>query len=30
LLTNLAAADVSHAQLDRIYLDCMHDAAVAQ
>jgi ABC-2 type transport system ATP-binding protein len=29
LLTNLAAADVSHAQLDQIYLDCMHDAANA-
>lgn len=30
MLTNIAAADVSHAQLDRIYLDCMHDAGVAQ
>jgi len=27
LLTNLAAADVSHAQLDQIYLDCMHESA---
>jgi ABC-2 type transport system ATP-binding protein len=26
LLTNLAAADVSHARLDQIYLDCMHDS----
>lgn len=30
LLTNLAATDVSHTQLDQIYLDCMHDAGVAQ
>lgn len=30
LLTNLAAGGVSHAQLDQIYLDCMHDARAAQ
>lgn len=30
LLTNLSAADLSHAQLDRIYLDCMHDSGVTQ
>jgi ABC-2 type transport system ATP-binding protein len=29
LLTNLPAADISHAQLDRIYLDCMHDGNAA-
>lgn len=29
LITNLAAADVSHAQLDEIYLDCMHDSSTA-
>jgi ABC-2 type transport system ATP-binding protein len=28
LLTNIAAADVSHAQLDQIYLDCMHDGGL--
>jgi ABC-2 type transport system ATP-binding protein len=27
LLTNIVADDVSHAQLDRIYLDCMHDSS---
>jgi ABC-2 type transport system ATP-binding protein len=30
LLRNLAAADVSHAQLDQIYLDCMHDDGVSR
>lgn len=30
LLTNLSAADLSHAQLDLIYLDCMHDSGVTQ
>jgi ABC-2 type transport system ATP-binding protein len=30
LLTNLAAGDVSHAQLDQIYLDCMQDDGAAQ
>ncbi|MGH8178484.1 MAG: ABC transporter ATP-binding protein [Steroidobacter sp.] len=29
LVENLAAAEVSHAQLDRIYLDHMHDAGAA-
>jgi ABC-2 type transport system ATP-binding protein len=29
LLANVAAADVSHAQLDRIYLDCMHDGGAS-
>ena len=29
LLTNLVAADVSHAQLDQIYLDCMRDSSSA-
>jgi len=30
LLINLAASEVSHTQLDQIYLDCMHDASAAQ
>ena len=29
LLTNLDATDVSHAELDQIYLDCMHDLPAA-